>query len=515
MFLSSSQIVRAFLIGCCILASAASSAVAAPGDIDRSFGREGLVALENYPGSYAIPDDMAVGPDGAIYTLRAVQRCSGAGCVFEHPVSRFRPNGGPDTSFGVGGTSTAVGLGVRFTFAYGASLALAPDGGIVVASVDSGKLVLSRLNPDGTADASFGLAGVARVDFGTPVGRLRVAIQGDGKIVVAAEPEAGYGGDAVIVARFTALGAPDPGFHGGAPLFTSLGSGSGGLALTGAGGLALAGPRCCGADGRAVHVARLDSSGAFDAGFGRGGESFVDDVAGSVGVGALLVGPNGRIYVVGSGRDKGDAFVLRLLPSGKLDRKFGHRGIAYMRHSFLQVAGASVDRAGRLLIFGVAPSGSPRGPAFGSSRLTVTRRLADGRRDPTFAGGSLVRLRSLGTTQVASGGLQEGRMLVVFAASGSCIRTCPTPRSFLVRFLGGTSASRCEGHRATIVGTRHGEKLMGTPGPDVVAALAGNDLVFGRGGGDLICGGRGDDRLNGGRGRDVLRGGAGRNRLTQ
>jgi Ca2+-binding RTX toxin-like protein len=143
----------------------------------------------------------------------------------------------------------------------------------------------------------------------------------------------------------------------------------------------------------------------------------------------------------------------------------------------------------------------------------VLRLLSSGRRDRTFAAGQLVRLRALGANQLIGAGLQSGRRLVLLGAGGECFRTCPSPRTTLIRFLGGDSASRCGGLRATIVGTRHGEKLVGTPHRDVIAALAGNDLVKGRGGDDLICGGRGDDRLFAGKGRDVLRGGAGRNRL--
>jgi Ca2+-binding RTX toxin-like protein len=182
-----------------------------------------------------------------------------------------------------------------------------------------------------------------------------------------------------------------------------------------------------------------------------------------------------------------------------------------MGRSFTEIARAAVDGAGRLLIAGTGPAGS----GYASDRLTVMRRLAGGGRDLTFAGGSLVRLRSLGLTHVVAAGLQKGRMLVVLARRGSCDRECPSPENLLVRFLGGTSASRCDGQRATIVGTRHGEKLVGTRHRDVIAALAGDDVVRGRGGNDLICGGRGDDRLIGGKGRDRLRGGAGRNRLRQ
>jgi uncharacterized delta-60 repeat protein len=515
MFLRSSRVLGLLLLSCCFLVSAVGSAGAAPGDIDRTFGQEGLVTFAGEPSTYALPEDMDVAADGSIYALRTIRRCSQVSCVLEHSVSKFRPNGGPDTAFGVGGTSAAFGSLSEFRNTSNASLALGPDGRVVGAWTDQGQLVLSRLNPDGSLDSGFGAGGTVKFDFGTPVRGIRVAVQSDGKIVVAAEPESGYGGNAVIVARYTVQGAFDPAFHGGVPFFTSLGSGSGGLALTRANQLVLAGPRCCGAVGRAVHAARLDENGDLDSGFGRHGEVFVDDVTDGVGVGAVVVLPNGGVYVVGSGRGNGTAFALRLLPGGKLDRKFGNRGIAYMRQSFLRVAGAGVDSAGRLLIFGTAPSGTRRGARYGSDVLTVTRRLADGRRDPTFAGGSFVRLRSLGSASVVAGAIQNGRMPVVLASSGECIRTCPPPKNFLVRFLGGTSASRCQGKRATIVGTRHGEKLVGTRGPDVIAALAGNDLVFGRGGNDLICGGRGDDRLSGGKGRDVLSGGTGRNQLSQ
>lgn len=493
--------------------SVVSSAGAAPGDIDRSFGRGGLVSLQSAPSAYALPFDLAIPPNGAIYVLAAEQRCVFGRCVSEHFVSRLGRNGGVDTSFGVGGRSAAIAPIEGGLYGHSASLALDSDGRIVIGVIDDGGVVLSRLNSNGSVDGSFGVAGVAKLDLPVPVGRARIATQGDGKIVVAAEPYTGYGGDAVIVARYTAQGAPDPSFHGGTPVFTSIGSGFGGFAFAGAGRLLLAGPRCCGADGRAVHLARLDANGAFDTKFGRRGQRFVDDVTDGVGVGAVVVQPNGRIYVAGSGRGSGDAFALRLLPNGRLDRKFGHAGISYMRGSFLEPAGASLDRAGRLLIYGVAPI--DRAPHVEANRLTVLRLLSNGRRDRSFGGGLLIRLRSLGETLVAGGGLQKRRSLVVLGSAGECSRTCPPPKNFLVRFLGGTSGSRCLGHRATIVGTRHGEALTGTRGRDVISALAGNDSVRGLGGNDLICGGKGDDTLRGGKGLDRLRGGAGQNRLRQ
>lgn len=515
MFLISSRIARVFSLCCCLFAGAVSSAGAAPADIDRTFGQEGVARVQSEKGVYVSPEDMTVAPGGEIYVLRSASRCSVSPCAGEQLVSRFTPGGLLDSSFGAAGVRSVFGSSDGFHPGRGGSLAVAPDGRIVVGSTDEGDLVLARLNADGSPDTSFGKNGVAKVHLSAPVDRVRVAVQADGRIVVGAEPLSGYGGDAVLVARFTTQGAPDPSFRDGNPLITSLGSGLGGMALSG-NKTVIAGPRCCGTEGRAVHLARIDENGLFDNDFGRQGESFIDDVTDRAGVGALIVLPKGGIYVVGSGRnDKGDAFVMKLRASGALDPKFGRRGIAYLRHSFLDVGGATVDRAGRLLIAGSAPQGNGRGPGFGPRRFALLRLLASGRRDPTFAGGSLIRLVSLSANRAVAVGLQQGRRLVVLTSGGQCIRTCESPAALLVRFLGGTSGSRCQGHRATIVGTRHGEKLVGTPRRDVIVGLAGNDRVLGRGGNDLICGGRGDDRLIGGKGRDVLRGGAGRNRLSQ
>jgi RTX calcium-binding nonapeptide repeat (4 copies) len=66
---------------------------------------------------------------------------------------------------------------------------------------------------------------------------------------------------------------------------------------------------------------------------------------------------------------------------------------------------------------------------------------------------------------------------------------------------------------ALIQGTRHADKLVGTPGNDVFYARGGDDLIIGRGGRDIVYGGPGDDLILGGRGSDHLFGGPGRDRI--
>jgi hypothetical protein len=78
--------------------------------------------------------------------------------------------------------------------------------------------------------------------------------------------------------------------------------------------------------------------------------------------------------------------------------------------------------------------------------------------------------------------------------------------------LGVPGSARCDGKRATIVGTSRGETIRGTARRDIIAALGGNDTVRGLGGNDLICLGAGNDRAFGGRGADKILGQAGADR---
>jgi len=79
--------------------------------------------------------------------------------------------------------------------------------------------------------------------------------------------------------------------------------------------------------------------------------------------------------------------------------------------------------------------------------------------------------------------------------------------SFLWPGSADAAATRCDGRRATIVGTAGSEVINGTAGDDVIVGRAGSDTISGRGGNDRICGGKGNDRLLGGGGNDRLFGG--------
>src|SRR6187551_1491896 len=97
---------------------------------------------------------------------------------------------------------------------------------------------------------------------------------------------------------------------------------------------------------------------------------------------------------------------------------------------------------------------------------------------------------------------------VAFAAASQLARQAhPAAES-------GRGEPRCEGKRATVVGTDRDDDLTCTPGPDVIVALKGSDRISGQGGNDLLCGGDGGDVIDGGLDDDLLRGGGGADRLS-
>jgi uncharacterized delta-60 repeat protein len=121
------------------------------------------------------------------------------------------PAGSADPTFGADGAVTfGVGAGAAVR-----ALALQPDGKLLVAGNAGGGL-LARLLPDGRPDVTFSRDGIARL--GVPGATVEaVALQPDGKIVVA-----GAAGSDSLVARFRPGGARDPGFGADGVLRTAL-----------------------------------------------------------------------------------------------------------------------------------------------------------------------------------------------------------------------------------------------------------------------------------------------------
>src|SRR5215203_126284 len=176
------------------------------------------------------------------------------------------------------------------------AVAIQPDGKIVVVgrtySTAGGQdFAIARLKTDGTPDSTFDGDGLLTVDFGGASDfALAVAIQTDGKIVVAGEANATGGGGNIAIVRVTDTGIPDSTFdNDGKATFDFDGGDDSAyaIALQPDGKILLAG-RTIGSHGIDWAVLRLTTGGGPDQTFGTNGR-VVTDFSGSNNAAAGIV----------------------------------------------------------------------------------------------------------------------------------------------------------------------------------------------------------------------------------
>ena len=348
-------------------ASFALSRYAADGSLDPGFGGDGTVTTDF--GSFADgASDVLVQPDGRIVAVGSAVRESDDRLA----VARYLPDGALDPSFGGDGSvSIAEARGFNGCLTP-ASVALQPDGRLVVAGTEGcggeagfTKLLVVRLQPDGRLDGSFDGDGRKSFDFGPCAFGNAVALQLDGKIIVA-------GGDGN-----------------------------------------------CYEERGPFRVARLNADGTFDHRFGRRGRQQVRFPAPSAWVDDVMLDTQGRIVLVGSagGRTRSRRFrftfaLARLTPAGALDRRFGRRGIWMAprpgRRDTYASAGALL-RDGRIVVVGTRSPFSKHP----DSRIALYRQ--EGALDRSFRRGGAGRVGFGGRRESANALAidAEGRLVVV------------------------------------------------------------------------------------------------------
>ena len=186
-------------------------------------------------------------------------------------IERFNANGTPDAGFGSGGVVSTLAR----SRGQGNAVAIEPNGEIVAvgtATIPTGTdqgypgVALVRVNPSGHVDTSEVL------DFLRFSTANAVAIQGDGKIVIAGSVRGDLQTTQVLAARFNANGSVDTSFASNGLFlnFYSVNaaySAAYGVAIQGDGKIVLAGSVLDGATGASALVVRLNSNGAQDMSF--------------------------------------------------------------------------------------------------------------------------------------------------------------------------------------------------------------------------------------------------------
>ena len=275
----------------------------ANGTFDTSFDSDGIVVTpvrEATDAAYAV----AIQTDGKI----VVSGRSDSNPVFvtSFAIVRYNTNGSLDTTFDTDGIVITPGPGNAITD----SLAIQPDGKIVVAhnvfvsSSFSYRLAVLRYNADGSPDSSFGVDGAISTTVGTNVEYVSLALQRDGKIVVACSSytsnAAGYD---FWVARYHGSGAIDESFGNNGLVTTPIGDGASfdvprAVAIQANGKIVVGGKAPIGSNNDFAAV-RYNRNGSLDQKWGTGGIVRTNLDGSSESINAIAIQTNGRIVAAG------------------------------------------------------------------------------------------------------------------------------------------------------------------------------------------------------------------------
>jgi len=300
-------------------------------------------------------------------------------------VAAFSQAGTLDNSFS-GDGKAIIG------FAYGGvageddcrDLAIQSDGKSVLVGCSNAtqggdyNFVVARLNTDGTLDQSFNGKGYVFINFSGDDRATSVAIQSDGKIVIAGT--ANYNGVAQIaVARLLTNGFLDPSFGGNfsGKVVTgfSYDAFAHSLAIQGDGKIVVGGSYDYNVNDECL-LLRYNTNGTLDQSFGVLGRSFTDFGSNQTAT-SVAIQTDGKIVVGADGNISGPPLIARFRSNGSLDAGFGNNGKKII--SLLTCAAIAIQGNGKILV-----TGSYQGSQY--SDFALARYNINGTIDTTFSG---------------------------------------------------------------------------------------------------------------------------------
>lgn len=182
------------------------------GSLDTSFGTNGVVITDftytedNTTYYYtAGAQTVSILPNGTIFVGGRGGSGSGGPTRNFYYATQLNTNGGLNSSFGTNGKIRADGVAMLDSV-------IAPNGKIIIVGALGADFAVGRLSPNGVLDSTFGTTGFVTTDFGLTESAFAVALQSDGKIVVAGGSKnpltSGPGSDFSNVARYNGTFVP-------------------------------------------------------------------------------------------------------------------------------------------------------------------------------------------------------------------------------------------------------------------------------------------------------------------
>src|SRR5882724_9693555 len=336
-------------------------------------------------------------------------------------------DGDLDPTFGTGGM---VMTDLNRSTDIANAVAVQADGKLVVVGqtykqndFSNEDFVVTRYNPDGTLDTTFGRGGKVRTDFpGLAAVPSSVVIQPDGKIVVAggAFPLFTFAGNFEVV-RYNPNGSLDRSFGNGGIVTTTFPEGSyaSDVALAPDGKIIAAGTVFVDfipgeSSNTDFALARYNPDGSPDTTFGNGGQVSTDFVGLEDDAFSVLIQPDGKIVAVGSANNPAtyyDFAAVRYLSNGTIDTTFGVAGKVqtdFGDQNFDRARSAALTPDGKIVAAGFAISGGGLNQNFAVARYT-----SNGVLDTTFSRD--------GKTQIDFGNCCQSATKVLLQSDGKII----------------------------------------------------------------------------------------------
>lgn len=308
------------------------------GSLDASFGEKGKVLTDFASAADERVHAIVIDDEGRI-VAGGWAAVGGGGYCFA--LARYTSDGSLDTSFGEDGQVLTDFLSSDYERIH--TIAIDDEGRIVAGGeatiASSGKLhfALARYTPDGHLDTRFNREGMVLTGFasGFPDAVTALATDVHGGIVAGGWAQGERSGLQFGVVRYTSDGNLDAGFGRDGRVWTDFMSAAAesisALVVDVRGRIVVGGWAAVGGSGYQFALARYNTDGKLDVGFGQGGKILTNFVATSAEyITSMAIDGRGRIVAGGWGDVGGGetrVALARYMPDGNLDSGFGENGI--------------------------------------------------------------------------------------------------------------------------------------------------------------------------------------------
>jgi uncharacterized delta-60 repeat protein len=399
------------------------------GSLDGSFDSDGIVVTSIGNGADFGYSGVIQQSNGKIVVAGSSRRTVGGNSIRDFAAIRYEDDGSLDASFdGDGIVTTPIETGDAqaraIAFVSGGKLLLAGHSSKTSEQDAQDNFTLVQYNADGTLDTTFDADGKVITPWNfNPSTARGIAVQSDGKLIVVGTALNGSNNDFAVV-RFNTNGTLDTTFNFSGKLRTNFGGNDAAfaVAIQTDGKILVAGSTLNGLSDSDFAVARYNANGSLDTGFGLGGlvrtplSSRQDEIH------SIAVQTDGKIIVAGYTGNTStdyDFAVVRYDSNGTLDASFDFDGkvttsvgTVPSTSNFDFANSVAIQTDGKIVVAGDSFNGS-------NFDFGLVRYNSDGSLDNSFdTDGKLTTAVSSETDQANSLSIQtDGKIIVVGQSS--------------------------------------------------------------------------------------------------